>query len=479
MTRILLVEDDPVFMLAMSATLTQAGYQVRQAGTVAAARLALRENDADVMLLDMMLPDGDGFSLLPEVAARAPELPVIILSSHHDPAAVVQALRAGAIDYLAKPPAQAELLAALSSAIQHARSRQRVGTLYPLPGTPLEGTQRSGTLTLPIGSSPAWQRALDLLCAAAQGPRTTVLLTGEPGVGKEVAATLLHHLSARGRQPFIVINAACLTPSLIESELFGHEAGSFTGAQQRRRGLFEMAAGGALFLDEIGELPLDLQAKLLRVLEGHAFRRVGGERDLVVDVRLICATNRDLSAQVAAGRFRADLYHRLRVFEVALPPLRQRRDDIPELAMYFCRLLGVPLGYAEPRISPDAMNILASHHWPGNVRELRNVIERGLLLCRGEELQRRHLPAELALAPLPALGRPAAEAPAEDAVRPQAALPSNLEACIRRHVLAVYEQCGGNLTRAAASLGISRMALRRRLYAYGIKEAADRGRATR
>jgi DNA-binding NtrC family response regulator len=478
MTRILLVEDDPVFLLALASSLTQAGYEVRQASTVAAARAALREHSADVMLLDMLLPDGDGFSLLPEVAARAPELPVIILSSHHDPAAVVRALRAGAVDYLAKPPAPAELQAALQSAIAHARRRQRLGTLYPPQAqSPEEGTQRSGTLALPIGSSPAWQRALDLLCAAAQGPRTTVLLTGEPGVGKEVAATLLHHLSARSRQPFVVVNAACLTPNLIESELFGHEVGAFTGAQQRRRGLFEMASSGALFLDEIGELPLDLQAKLLRVLEGHPFRRVGGERDLSVDVRLICATNRDLAAQVAAGRFRADLYHRLRVFEVALPPLRERRSDIPELALYFCRLLGVPLGYPDPRISTDAMSVLVAHHWPGNVRELRNVIERALLLSRGQEIARRHLPAELALAPLPALGRPTPDvspsatpaAPAAATPVPGAPLSTNLEDCIRRQVLLVYEHCGGNLTRAAAALGISRMALRRRLHAYGVK----------
>jgi DNA-binding NtrC family response regulator len=465
MSRILLVEDDPVFLWAMTTSLTQAGYQVQIAASVAEVRAALHDGRYDVMLLDMLLPDGDGFSVLPEVAARAPELPVVILSTHHDPTAVVRALRAGAVDYLAKPSTQAELLAALQSAIEQAQRRQRVGAFYqqqePSPG---EGKPRSGPIALPMGSSPAWQRTLDLLCAAAQGPRTTVLLTGEPGVGKEVAATLLHQLSPRGRQAFVVVNAACLTPNLIESELFGHEAGAFTGAQKRRRGLFEMAAGGALFLDEIGELPLDLQAKLLRVLEGHPFRRVGGESDVSLDVRLICATNRDLSAQVAAGRLRADLYHRLRVFEVPIPPLRERATDIPELALYFARLIGAQLGYPAPRISTDALDVLSAHSWPGNVRELRNVIERGLLLSRGDEIQRRHLPAELALAPLPGLGRPAG-----DAAPQSVPTDPNLETCIRRHVQLVYEKSGNNLTHAAAALGISRMALRRRLHVYGIK----------
>ena len=392
MPRLLLVEDDPVLVLAMSSSLEPEGFEVHPVGTVAAAREALRAGPFDVALLDMLLPDGDGFELLPAITAHAPGLPVIILSTHHDPAAVVRALRAGAIDYLAKPAPRSVLLAALGSALQHSQRVRRVDDLHHQQG---EAKLRCGPVALPVGSDPTWLRAVDLLCAAAQSDRTTVLLTGEPGVGKEVAATLVHQLSPRGRQAFVTVNAACLTPHLIESELFGHEVGAFTGAQAKRRGLFEQAAGGTLFLDEIGELPLDLQGKLLRVLEGHPFRRVGGERDVKVDVRLICATNRDLASLVKAEQFRADLFHRLRVFEVTLPPLRARPGDIAELALYFTRLLGAQLGFPDARISSDTLEALRAHKWPGNVRELRNIIERALLLCRGSEIQRRHLPARI------------------------------------------------------------------------------------
>jgi transcriptional regulator with GAF, ATPase, and Fis domain len=228
--------------------------------------------------------------------------------------------------------------------------------------------------------------------------------------------------------------------------------------------MFELASGGSLFIDEVGELPLPVQAMLLRVLEGHSFRRVGGERDILVDVRFICATNRDLKEQVAAGRFRGDLYHRLKVFEVTLPPLRERGGDISELAQYFTGLLGDRLGYPSTCISAEALAILEAYHWPGNVRELRNVIERAVLLCRDEPIAARHLPAELMVTTL----RRPEEAPAAEPT-PAAFLDVNLEAAIRRHVLAVYERHGRNLTQAASALGVSRMALRRRLRAYGKK----------
>lgn len=470
--RLLLIEDDPVVVLAMTAILAEEGYEVQPASSVAAARAALREGTFDVALLDMLLPDGNGFALLPEIAAHSPGLPVVIVSAHHDPAVVVRALRVGAVEYLAKPVPRAELLAALASALQHAQRVRRIEDIYQQQR---ELLPRSGPLALPVGSAPTWLRTLDLLCAAAQGERTTVLLSGEPGVGKEVAATLLHQLSPRGRQAFVTVNAACLATNLIESELFGHEAGAFTGAQGRRRGLFEQAAGGTLFLDEVGELPLELQGKLLRALEGHPFRRVGGERDIAVDVRLICATNRDLAAQVRAGLFRADLFHRLRVFEISLPPLRERASDIPELALYFTRLLGAQLGFPGARLSADALDVLGAHSWPGNVRELRNIIERALLLSRGSEIQRRHLPSELAQTPLPLL---LARSVSPSAPTPALAVPSGpesaavdlrLESCIRQHVLAVYRKTGNNVTHCAAALGISRMALRRRLQEYGIK----------
>ena len=462
MPRILLVEDDPVLLWIMTASLTETGFQVQQANSLAAARAVLTDGRYDALLLDILLPDGDGLSLLPDVAAQAPELPVVVLSNHHEPAEVVRALRVGAIDYLAKPASQAELVVALERAIHHARQRQRISALQLAQQ---EQGFAGSARPLPIGSSPAWTRALELVHAAAQGPRTPVLLAGEPGVGKEVVATLVHHLSPRRTQPFVASNAACFSPQLVESELFGHEPGAFTGAQQRRRGLFELASGGTLFLDEIGELPLDTQAKLLRVLEGHPFRRVGGERDVTVDVRVICATNRDLRAQVAAGQFRADLLYRLRVFEIVLPPLRERFGDISELAQYFVAQLGAATGKQNVRISADALAVLESYSWPGNVRELRNVIERALLLSGGEEIRRRHLPSELARAPLPSRDRTASPPPPEQVPL----LPNNLEEARRHQILVVFQKFGNNVTRAAAALGISRMTLRRRLQSYGVK----------
>jgi DNA-binding NtrC family response regulator len=263
---------------------------------------------------------------------------------------------------------------------------------------------------------------------------------------------------------FVAANAACLSPNLIESELFGHEAGSFTGAHNRRRGLFELASGGTLFLDEIGELPLDLQGKLLRVLEGHPFRRVGGEKELSSDARLICATNRNLAQRVQDGLFRADLYYRLRVFEIALPPLRERRADIPELVAYFVAKLGAELGYRGPQVSPAAMKILSAHSWPGNVRELRNVIERALVVSEGAEVLPRHLPLDPVVTVAPTLALPAT-APAAESTTSDV----SLETLIKRHVTSVYQTAGQNVTRAAALLGISRLALRKRLYAYGLR----------
>ncbi len=454
---VLLVEDDLDFARALKCILEAAAYKVVDVGTTSAASEALREQRFDVVLLDYSLPDSQGLQGLELLASSDPELPILFLTGHNDAALAVRALRAGAADYLTKPVARADLLLALDNARKRVQQRQQ-RVVYRSKGSDVSGNH----IELPVGSSATWQRTLELLCAAARSPRTTVLLTGEPGVGKEVAASLLHRLGPRSAQPFVAANAACLSPSLIESELFGHEAGSFTGAHNRRRGLFELANGGTLFLDEIGELPLDLQGKLLRVLEGHPFRRVGGEKELSSDARLICATNRNLAQRVKDGLFRADLYYRLRVFEVALPSLRERRPDIPELVTYFVTKLGAELGYRCPQVSADAMKVLCAHSWPGNVRELRNVIERALVVSEGAEVLPRHLPLDPAGVAPPAAPPAAVEAES-------IASDVSLETLIKRHVTAVYKSTGQNVTRSAALLGISRLALRKRLYAYGLR----------
>jgi DNA-binding NtrC family response regulator len=449
---LLLIEDDQDFANALKRILEGAGYEVDIAATADRALSAVRTQRFEAALLDFSLPDGDGLRTLTALSGCAPELPILFLTGRNDATLAVRALHAGAADYLIKPVRRAEILLALDSARQRSQLRQ------PRP-TP----RASEDVEVPLGSSSAWRHTLELIKLAARSPRTTVLLTGEPGVGKELAAALLHRLSPRREQPFVAVNAACLSPPLIESELFGHEAGSFTGAQQKRRGLFELASSGTLFLDEIGELTMELQSKLLRVLEGHSFRRVGGEREILSDVRLICATNRNLQQRAQSGHFRADLYDRLRVFVIPLPPLRERREDIPELATHFASRIAAGLGDDPPPISKEALRLLCAYPWPGNVRELRNVIERALLLAQGGDILPRHLPAELWSEP--ASVEPPPPGPPLDLED------ATLETAMRRHVSAVYESTDCNVTRAAARLGISRLALRKRLYAYGLRNA--------
>ena len=446
--RVLLVDDDVDYTHAVSTMLKAGGYLAVVAHTASEGVTEARKAVFDVAFLDLSLPDADGLAVIDRLNTVDPLLPVICLTGREDTSAVVQGMRRGALDYLKKPVDRATLFNAVNNATEHAAARR--GGTHPLDGAPM-----------PIGESPAWRRAMELLSAAAAAPRTTVLLTGEPGVGKEVAAGVLHRLSRRSHAPLVSANAACFSPTLMESELFGHEAGAFTGANKRRKGLFEQADGGFLFLDEIGELQLDLQGRLLRVLEGQTFRRVGGEDPISCDVRLICATNRDLPTHVKRGLFRADLYERLRVFEVPLPPLRERRDDIPHLAAHFVARLGAELGAASSAVLPEALEALVSHSWPGNVRELRNVIERALVLSGGKPIALEHLPHELRGATASAAHAGAAVLPLADDV--------TLAEAMRTHVTRVFTACDGNLTRAAARLGISRVALRKKLQAYHLK----------
>jgi len=447
--RVLLVDDDENFTFALSALLKAAGHEPVAVHDGARARSAVEGSTFDVAVLDLRLPDVDGLELIEQLLAIDPRLPVLLLSGHDNADAVVTAMRRGALDYLVKPVDRATFLGAVTAGWQLSRARRAGATSDPLT----------------LGASEPWRRTLELVAAAALAPKTTVLITGEPGVGKEVVTGLLHRLSKRRDAPLVSANAACFSPSLIESELFGHEAGAFTGATKRRRGLFEQAEGGVLFLDEIGELPLDLQGKLLRVLEGHPFRRVGGEDAVSCDVRLVCATNRQLPELVKKGQFRADLLERLRVFEIAIPPLRERQDDIPHLAHHFLAKFGAELGYTRSAFEPEALAAMTRHSWPGNVRELRNVIERALVLAAGANITLKHLPPELRA--------PASSSPSgvTGTVAPLAPSAATLAEVVRQHVIAVYEASGSNLTHAATKLGISRLALRKKLREYGLKPA--------
>jgi DNA-binding NtrC family response regulator len=312
-----------------------------------------------------------------------------------------------------------------------------------------------------------------------------VLVTGESGTGKELAAAQLHAWSARAARPFVSVNAACFAPSLLESELFGHEAGAFTGATSRRAGLFELASGGTLFLDEVGELPLELQPKLLRVLEGHPFRRVGGERPIVADVRVVSATNCRMAEAVAKGRFRLDLYHRLRVVEVPLPPLRERGADAELLAIHFVSRLGVELGKPEIEIAPETLAAVRAHTWPGNVRELKNAMERAIVLNRTGRITPGDLPGDARepvshdvrpslpgdsrhSLPHDRIATPLLHRAAPESGPPALSSGHGLDDIVKRHVLEAYQESAGNLARAARALGIGRATLRRRLRDYGV-----------
>jgi DNA-binding NtrC family response regulator len=463
MARLLLIDDDQDLTFALRTLLGRNGHHVTVAHGAAEATSALEmtqrssEPAFDVAFLDLTLPDCDGLQLLDRLLTIDPLLPTLCLTGRQDTSAVVNAIRRGAIDYLTKPVARQTLFDAIAAAAALSAAR-RAGLEARLPDS-------EAVVGTSVGESPAWKRTLELLKAAAAAPKTTVLLTGEPGSGKEVAATLLHRWSSRRTAPLVTANAACFSQSLMESELFGHEVGAFTGAVKRRRGLFEQADGGILFLDELGELPLDLQSKLLRVLEGHPFRRLGGEEPVSCDTRLVCATNRDLADEVRKGRFRADLLERLRVFELRLPPLRERRQDIPHLAHHFIVKLGRELGVPPVDVAPEVLDCFAKHNWPGNVRELRNVIERALVLSSGERLSVRHLPLELSgvSLPFPPIFSP------DDKKAVSSESSASLDAMTRRHIESVFAATGGNVTHTAERLGISRLALRKKLQSYGLR----------
>jgi DNA-binding NtrC family response regulator len=450
-TWILLVEDDDDQSFAVSRLLRRDGFEVDIAGTAKGAIEQSRQKLYDLVLLDLGLPDGDGLDVLAQMNQEEASLPpVVVLTGRDDAQSAVLALKGGADNYLTKPVDREPLLFAVRRAIERSRLKRS-----------LEAARRQ---TAPgpevVGTSPRWHRVLDALSAAADSPRTPVLIEGESGTGKEVCARLLHSMSPRSPGPFIAVNAACFSATLLESELFGHEAGAFTDAKKPRRGLLELASEGTLFLDEVSEVPREIQPRLLRVFEGQPFRRVGGEREIRVDVRFVSATNKRLVDEVRAGRLREDLYHRLKVVEIQLPPLRDRPEDIPALAASFLSGITAGTAFGSASLSLEAMDCLLAYAWPGNIRELRNVIERAVVLSRGAEVLPMDLPPEVR-----SVGSGRSMAPAPSRTGEEESL--SLEEAIRRHVLEVFSRFSGNVTRTSRALGISRVALRGRLRSYG------------
>jgi DNA-binding NtrC family response regulator len=380
-SRILVVDDERSLREFLTILLGQAGYDVTTAESVESGIAALEESSFDLAMCDLKLPDGSGLSVLEEARNRQLETPFIIITAHTTPQHALESMRAGAAEYLSKPFDVEEL-------------KLIIGKLLP------EKDSASLPVNLPqfIGSSAPMQRILEMVPQVAVTP-TTVLVTGESGTGKELLARAIHAGSAQAAGPFLTVNCGALPEGLLESELFGHVRGAFTGAVRDHNGLFAQADGGTLFLDEIGELTPPMQVKLLRVLQEHRVRPVGGQREVEVNVRILSATNRDLQNDVEEGRFREDLYYRLNVIHLHLPPLRQRSDDIPALARHFARLSCRRFNLADKRLTSDTLRVLQAYNWPGNVRELENVIERTVALERSEIISSGSLPEHIRGAP--------------------------------------------------------------------------------
>jgi len=449
MPSVLIVDDDPDFQAAMAELVRGEGFTVETAGSLADAHAIFRVRIPDVVLVDLTLPDGNGLELLSAVEGPgAPEM--IVISGHATLDNAIDALRQGASDYLTKPVDLPRLRAIL---VNVARRRDMTDEIEGLRAE-LRGLGRFGAL---IGGSPVMQTVYEQIQRVAPS-NATVFIQGESGTGKELVAESVHKLSRRRKRPFVVINCGAIAPNLIESELFGHERGSFTGADRLHRGYIERANGGTLFLDEVTEMPLELQVKLLRVLETGRFSRVGGEQELPVDLRVIAATNRDPHQAVVDQKFREDLLYRLRVFPISLPPLRERAGDIDLLAEACLADLNKDEG-TRKRLGRSALERLRSYRWPGNVRELKNVMHRAFILA-DDEIGPQQLPDS------GPIGAAAAEVAAGGDAILQVKVGSSIADAERRLILATLDACEGNKDQAAKILGISLKTLYNRLNSY-------------
>ncbi|HSQ28033.1 MAG TPA: sigma-54 dependent transcriptional regulator [Anaerolineales bacterium] len=385
---ILIIDDEETARKNIGDFLTARKYEVLNAGSLTEARQHLRNNTADIILLDVQLPDGYGPDLLEETINLPVRPPIILITAYGDVDMAVEAMKSGAHDFLQKPIQLTQLEKSIRRAQELVSMRQELAHLRAAQFEQIGPMICTNTMMLNLLSQA--QRA-----ATAS---VSVLITGETGTGKEVMANAIRRMGPRQNKPFIAINCAAIQPTMLESELFGYEAGAFTGADKRKHGLMEVADGGILFLDEISSMPTDMQAKLLRAIEEHSFRRVGGTTELKVDVQVIAASNRDLPTMVNEHNFRNDLYYRLKVVDLHLPPLRERKDEIPELVGLFIRQNNARLGMNITDVTPRALHALVNHAWPGNIRELKNVIERAMLFCDEPALDLAHLPPEVARA---------------------------------------------------------------------------------
>ena len=440
--RILVVDDEENIGRSLRMILEREGYQVNAVTSAAAFRAFPDYARMDLFLLDVRLPDASGIDLLRALQAAEVQAPVIMISGHATIADAVEATRAGAFDFLEKPLGRDRVLVAVKNALEQGKLRQENKKLKEAVGP---GPKM-------IGSSPAFERAVEQATMAARSD-ARVLLMGESGTGKELLAAHIHHNSPFSNGQFVKVNCAAIPGELIESELFGHEKGSFTGATSMRRGKFEMADNGTLFLDEIGDLHSNSQAKLLRVLQEGEFHRVGGEQTIRVSVRVVSATNRDLQAMVAQGKFREDLYYRVSVVPLRVPALRERPQDIAPMAEYFLDEFCSRNGFRKRRFDPEVWPLFERYSWPGNARELRNVAERMAILSQGEQITAAAIPLELKLQK-------------DSGVR--STVQEARESAEREHVLRALEEASWNVSSAARALGIERTNLHKRIRALGL-----------
>ena len=450
--RILAVDDERAAGEAISEMLTHWGHRVETAIDGNDALKKAAEFRPDVVLSDLAMPQTDGLWLLRALKEDMPDCPVVFLTGRGTIDAAVEAIREGAYDFIEKPLDPARLKVCIDRALEKKETLREV-----------QGLRRRLKQLGPtdfIGQSTAMRRVFELIEKVAPA-KASVAITGESGTGKEMVARSVHNLSSRRDRPFIAVNCASIPPTLMESEIFGHERGAFTGANTRRPGVFELAHGGTLFLDEVGEIPIELQAKLLRVLEEGRLRRVGGKTEIEVDVRVLCSTNRDLKAEIKNLRFREDLYFRLNVFQIALPPLRERREDIPILVQHFIEKFNEESGKRITGMHPEALDVLKNYDWPGNIRELRNAVERAVILCDGDLIQREQLPPDMS-----------GKGPERQTFRLPYGLP--LDLVEKEYILGMLQRNGGNKARTAEILGVSEKTLYNKLNRYAAESKAER-----
>ena len=448
--RILLVEDERAIQLALTGLLKRA-HDVRVASSGEEAIAALATESFDLVLTDLAL--GGAKSGLDVLAAAIP-LPVILITAHGSEKLAVEAMKAGAVDYVPKPFDNDEIRIVVERALERTRLEREHRLL-------LERVQREQGLGALVGTGPAMRKIFETIHKIAETD-LTVLIRGESGTGKELVAQAIHDRSPRAKRPLVAVNCAAMSRELVESELFGHERGSFTGADARRIGRFEAASGGTIFLDEIGDMPAETQAKVLRVLQERALERVGSNATLRVDTRVIAATHRDLEADVANGRFREDLYYRLRVVELVVPPLRDRLEDIPALALKLLSELAVRLGRKPIALSPSALAALSRHRFPGNVRELRNVLERAAVLASGPSIEPDDLGLVESVIPEADAARSFADAKRAASVEFE-----------RNYLVAALQRHGGNVSRTAEAIGMVRQSLQQKMRELGLRTKTE------